>query len=231
MQPQVIRWLVVVGLAVAASPARAQQAAAVQLPTYSFFSVDTTVSVPDSGSVLLGGVSRGQDGQNEFGTPILPFRNQSISSSRSASSARVTVTVHDFAAMDEALLGEPASSFAEHHRSGPAGGDFPRHSPAELAGNWLPNGSQASGADPAATVADLVARRVAIRQTRADDAEKFFARARQAETDGKTSVARVYYQMAARRASGALKEQALARLQGLQGIQSAPATKIAQNRP
>ena len=140
----------------------------------------------------------------------------------------MTVTVHDFAAMDEALLGEPASSFAEHHRSGPAGGDLPRHSPAALAGNWLPKGSQASGPDPAATAADLAARRVAMRQTRAEDAEKFFAHARQAETDGKTSVARVYYQMAARRASGALKEQALARLQG---IERTPRTKIAQNRP
>ena len=85
MQSQVTRWLVVVGLAVAASPARAQQAAAVQLPTYSFFSVNTTVSVPDGGSVLLGGVSRGQDGQNELGPPISPFRNRSIGGSRSAS--------------------------------------------------------------------------------------------------------------------------------------------------
>ena len=36
----------------------AQTATTVQLPTYSFFSVGTTVSVPDRGSVYMGGVNR-----------------------------------------------------------------------------------------------------------------------------------------------------------------------------
>lgn len=43
----------------------------VQLPTFSFLSVATTVSVPDGGSVLLGGVKRLSEGRNEFGVPIL----------------------------------------------------------------------------------------------------------------------------------------------------------------
>lgn len=47
------------------------QGSTVQLPTYSFVTVTTTVSVPDGGTVLLGGIKRLSEGRNEFGTPIL----------------------------------------------------------------------------------------------------------------------------------------------------------------
>jgi hypothetical protein len=215
------------GLAVAAGPAPAQ-ATAVQLPTYSFFSVDTTVSVPDSGSGFLGGMSQGQDSQNQFGFPLPLFGDRSIGSSRTAAGARVTATIHDFEAVDAALLGEPASSFAEHHRRAEAGADSQGRSPAALAGNWAPKARQETASEAAAAVAAEAARRVALRQARADEAQKFFDRARQAETDGKPKVARIYYQMAARRASGELKQQALARLQA---IGSASATKVVETRP
>ncbi|MCE9546448.1 MAG: hypothetical protein K8T25_13155 [Planctomycetia bacterium] len=43
----------------------------VQLPTFIFTTVTTTVSVPDGGTVLLGGVKRLKEGRNEFGVPIL----------------------------------------------------------------------------------------------------------------------------------------------------------------
>ena len=43
----------------------------VQLPTFSFVTVTTTVSVPDGGTVLLGGIKRLSEGRNEFGVPML----------------------------------------------------------------------------------------------------------------------------------------------------------------
>lgn len=43
----------------------------VQLPTFAFISVATTVSVPDGGSVLLGGIKRLNEGRVEAGVPIL----------------------------------------------------------------------------------------------------------------------------------------------------------------
>ncbi|QDU91016.1 outer membrane porin HofQ [Pirellulimonas nuda] len=43
----------------------------VQLPTFQFISVTTTVSVPDGGTVLLGGIKRLSEGRNEFGVPLL----------------------------------------------------------------------------------------------------------------------------------------------------------------
>jgi general secretion pathway protein D len=51
----------------------------VQLPTFSFVTVTTTVSVPDGGTVLLGGIKRLSEGRNEFGVPILsklPYINR-----------------------------------------------------------------------------------------------------------------------------------------------------------
>jgi general secretion pathway protein D len=43
----------------------------VQLPTFNFTTVSTTVSVPDGGTVLLGGIKRLSEGRNERGVPFL----------------------------------------------------------------------------------------------------------------------------------------------------------------
>jgi type II secretory pathway component GspD/PulD (secretin) len=70
----------------------------VQLPTFSFVTVTTTVSVPDGGTVLLGGIKRLSEGRNERGVPILSklpyinrlFRNVGIG--RTTSSLMMMVT-------------------------------------------------------------------------------------------------------------------------------------------
>ena len=43
----------------------------VQLPKLEFISVTTTVSMPDGGTVLLGGIKRLSEGRNELGVPML----------------------------------------------------------------------------------------------------------------------------------------------------------------
>jgi len=51
----------------------------VQLPSFSYVTVTTTVSVPDGGTVLLGGIKRLSEGRNEFGVPLLnklPYINR-----------------------------------------------------------------------------------------------------------------------------------------------------------
>ncbi len=51
----------------------------VQLPTFSFVTVTTTVSVPDGGTVLLGGIKRLSEGRSEYGVPMLnklPYINR-----------------------------------------------------------------------------------------------------------------------------------------------------------
>jgi len=69
-----------------ASDAATRTGVTVQLPSISIISVVTTVSVPDGGTVLLGGIKRLSEGRNEFGVPLLSkvpyvnrlFRNVSI---------------------------------------------------------------------------------------------------------------------------------------------------------
>ncbi len=58
---------------------RTSSGTTVQLPTFSFVTVTTTVSVPDGGTVLLGGIKRLSEGRNEFGVPMLnklPYINR-----------------------------------------------------------------------------------------------------------------------------------------------------------
>ncbi|MCC7475325.1 MAG: hypothetical protein IT425_08010 [Pirellulales bacterium] len=61
------------------SKSESRSGVTVQLPSLSFVSVVTTVSVPDGGTVLLGGIKRLSEGRNEFGVPLLsklPYVNR-----------------------------------------------------------------------------------------------------------------------------------------------------------
>ncbi len=90
---------------------QAAYAQTVQLPTFSFFSVSTTVSVPDNGGAFMGGINRASTGRNEFGVPGLAFpgfQNRSIGQDMSASNVWATATIHDFEAMDQAILNSPS---------------------------------------------------------------------------------------------------------------------------
>ena len=70
----------------------------VQLPTFAFTTVTTTVSVPDGGTVLLGGIKRLKEGRNEFGIPIMskiPYINRlfkNVGIGREAQSLMLMVT-------------------------------------------------------------------------------------------------------------------------------------------
>jgi len=208
-------WLLAVALTV--QPARAQQnrATSVQLPTYSFFSTSTTVSVPDRGSVYMGGINRARSGSRQFGAPLLPFGNRAMGSSRGAAGTRVSVWVHDFEAMDEALLNQPTAF----------NGYGKRPLAAEPWRRRLAESQDSSGAQSAPSVEDARQQRLAAQQTRANEALVFFERGQKAEEAGKANVAKIYYQMVARRADGELKDRALARLEAIRGNKASVAAK------
>jgi hypothetical protein len=233
------KWIILslVSLGHVAGDALAQQATSVQLPTFSFFSVATTVSVPDGGSTYMGGIGRSSEGRNEFGSPLLgklpylgrPFNNTGIGSQTSASSVRVTAQIHDFEAMDAFLLGQPGAAL-------PLGAMQP-HGAAALGMTLLPrtpaigaiwSSPPAAESQLAAGLADAQARRSAQATARTDEARDFFERAQKAEAAGKSSVAKIYYQMAARRATGELKDQAVAKLEALSGARGSG--QVAQTR-
>jgi general secretion pathway protein D len=96
------------------SSTTSNQGTTVQLPSFSFFSVSTTVSVPDGGTVLLGGVKRLSEGRNEFGVPILskiPYVNRlfkNVGIGRETQSLMMMVTPRIIIQEEEeALLGIP----------------------------------------------------------------------------------------------------------------------------
>lgn len=86
-----------------ARPACAQQI--VQQPVVETFSADTVVSVPDRGRMFLGGVDSAGETRRDFGpAPWGTATGRSVS----RSSVDVGVSVHDFEALDAALLAAPS---------------------------------------------------------------------------------------------------------------------------
>ncbi|MCS7046859.1 MAG: type II and III secretion system protein, partial [Gemmataceae bacterium] len=69
-----------------------------QQPTFTTISLNTTVNVPDGGTVLLGGLKTLSEGRNEYGPPILskiPYLNRlfrNIAYGREAQSLMIMVT-------------------------------------------------------------------------------------------------------------------------------------------
>jgi len=205
----------------------------VQLPTYSFFNTNSTVLVPDGGSVFLGGIGRASSGRNEFGSPLLPLRNVGIGGQRGASNVHVSVTIHDFAAMDEYLLGQAAgrqdisaAALKTTFQVETAGiGRAYESSRASNPGTWevVPSRSSLAPQGLASSVAEERLRRARQEQTKQSEAAEYFHRGQKAEAADKNGAAKIFYQMAARRATGQLKQQLTVRLEAVSRRQAASA--------
>ena len=159
----------------------------VQLPTFHQFSLSTTVLVPDRGSVSLGGVRRAASGSHQFGAPGLRG-NRASGSAVDAGGLSVSAQIHDFQAMD---------------RVGVATLGVDRQSPKGGASTYPPN------------LAEIRRQKAAEPKPPADDAQSLIALAEAARAAGKLGAARVYLQMAARRATGPLRDEALAKYDAL----------------
>lgn len=179
-----------------AATLQAQAPAVVQLPSYSLFGVATTVSVPDRGTMSLGGVGRSSSGSAAFG-PALGPGNRAFGRSTSATSATVHATIHDFDALDRATLAR-----ASHRPRGASSGD-PRRRSMYMRFS-APQSTASIG--PQGSVVDARRLRQADVANKDREARGELAHARWAAEQGKPAVAKVYYRIAARRASGALKE-------------------------
>jgi len=231
----------------AASQAAAQQNLTVQLPTFNVTTVQTTVSVPDGGTALLGGISRFSEGSTSRGVPILNkvpgvsrlFGNRGIG--RDVGLSQMTVTPRIIIQEEEELrqTGVSAEMLSQLGSAPNFGG------PAALAGSRPADPAVARKADfiarniarhpasgPAEDAAPALATTEEIRQQnelakvqRAAEAEEFFVKGQRAEAEGKAGVAKIWYQMAARRAAGGLQQEVAARLAILEG--SAAGEKLA----
>ncbi|HEX4131341.1 MAG TPA: hypothetical protein VHZ24_14975 [Pirellulales bacterium] len=170
---------------IAARAAGAQAPTTVQLPTFHFFTVQTTVSVPDRGTMLLGGSGSLGTGNLANGPIFLPTQS-SRGSAGGATMMSVRATIHDFEAMDAALLA----------------GKVDMSPPPSIA------------APGTSVVEARQQRQVEVAATDREAAE-YYSRAVAAERDGKPGAAKVWYQMASRRATGTLKAEIEARLAAL----------------
>jgi hypothetical protein len=167
------------------------QAQVVQLPTFRFFGISTTVSVPDSGGAYLGGISRSSRGGAERRLPGLsrapvvgrPFGNRGIAAATQTGGMSVHASIHDFEAMDKALIGK-------------AGGGY-------LATDSIRSSRSASETSVAAIRQQHSARQIAS----AAEARREYERGRQLLAAGKTGVAKVYLQRAAKRADPQLRAE------------------------
>lgn len=155
------------------------EAQTIQQPVISSFGGSTTVSVPDRGSVSLGGVSSAAAGRKVYGPG---YRGSSYGVERSASSLSVGVTIIDLHEMDEALLSQGQTPTADH--------------------TWI-NRLQARAAGAHRGVATIAPAKVdTVAQSR-----RFEQLAIAAEAKGKPSLARLHWQMAAKYGSDQARQR------------------------
>lgn len=201
------------------------QGVTVQLPTYRTFQAGGAVLVPDRGSALLGGVNRAWSSSSEWGWPFRPFGNRAIASELSAAQTSVSVYIHDFAAMEAELERAAAASSRSANLTRTPAQTLPKSPTApHVAAEPIRPPPDA----PVASVEEIRRQRRLAAEARQTEAHDFLARGMEAEAAGKLNVARIYYQMAARRASAELKEEILGRLDGLRRQQAA---ELAQHAP
>jgi hypothetical protein len=167
----------------------------VQLPTFQSFSTDSSVLVPDHGTASLGGVTRSSTGANQFG-PIFFPGNRSLGGQVGTAGVNVSAKIHDFERMDAALLSGTQQVPAQDPLPGMTGAGA--------------NGSGPAG--PPASVADLAVRKAALDAAGQAEADALLKRGLKAQAEGKSGAAKIYLQMAAKRATGNLKTQILAAL-------------------
>lgn len=155
----------------------------VQQPVVSTFGGATTVTVPDRGSMHLGSVNSARSGRVTTG----PFRSgSSMGLDRTGSSMSVGVSIHDLHELDEAILAQGQNAMMD------AG--LEPHA-ARLAARRN-GGVEAMPMKPAVPSVDRIAQ-----------AARYEKLAREAESNGKPSVARLHWQMAAKHGSAIAPQQ------------------------
>ena len=108
--------VIALALVVHGSASAQQVGIPIQLPSVNRFSINTVVSVPDGGTLSLGGVSRQSAASSSSGIPGLggplgrPFSNRASSLASSASRASVKVQILSSREMSEDVLAAARAS-------------------------------------------------------------------------------------------------------------------------
>jgi len=190
--------------------AQAQAPAVVQLPSFSSFGVNTSVSVPDRGSASLGGIGRSSTGSTAFGPG-----NRGIGSNLSANNTSVGAAVHDFEALDRDTVAKAGRKSAAE---------------TNVAKRRLAAARQSSaGQVPTGSVADARRQQAADAAAEQAEAAQNVKRARDSAAAGKANVAAMFYKQAAKQALGDLKSQIDKEAAAL--AKQSTASRLAKSRP
>ncbi len=216
-------------------------AQAVQLPTFRFSGVSTTVSVPDHGTASLGGNTTSFSGSNYRGTPLLGpagplFNNRGIANGGTTSNFSVTAQIHDMDAMDRALLGGmSADEFRRQVRN-----NAPPNRVAAPAAVPQPLGDpnlapiRAVGNFPGFTCVlrdyPPTPEEIAARDKRQKQAEEQLAMGQAMAARGKVSLAQSYYRMALNNANGELWNKVKQAQAELNNTAATPGTSAAERK-
>jgi hypothetical protein len=198
---------------------------AVQLPTFNFFTVSTTVEVPDSGAGFAGGVSSAASGCSQGG--VLGLGSRPFFNVARGGGVSVTAEIHDFDAMDKQLLGADFDrrASAEAMADAIAVRKLPIMLRPVVASNLPKSSPLALDVAGGSSIAEM-RRQQAAEDSAADrEARRLFDQAVELQTAGKPGVAKVFYQMAARRATGELKERAQTAILELNSPKESAATR------
>ena len=190
---RVLLFSLTVGLVAASSEAFAQQTGgAVQLPTFSFFSVNTTVSVPDSGAGIAAAMRRAEANRIMFGGAA---HEKKVGMGNVA----VNAVIHDRMSGPGLVLQKGSAVASEEW-------NFSRRMDAA-------QGSSAGRADR--SVAEIVRLRRHADSRQQTTAQRYFQRGIAAESKGRLGVAAIYYRQAATRAHGDLRTAAMDRFRAV----------------
>jgi type II secretory pathway component GspD/PulD (secretin) len=117
-----------IGLAIQQASDAQVPSTTVQLPTIVAFNVQTTVIIPDGGTMMLGSVGRSSMGSTERGVPLLSnipgagrlFRNRGIGQETSARTATATAQIISMKELEPAILAEGNQRLSETNRTADA---------------------------------------------------------------------------------------------------------------
>ena len=219
-------WISLVGLSVSlvvSASARAQQTAIVQLPTFSYVTVNTTVSVPDSGRAFMGGVHRRRSAKTSRGLPWISglpaarrlARSRAISAEAAAGGVAASATIMDLKEMDDAVL-----AAAEGR-----GGTVADHRALRLTARVDRDRTSTKKIELGGSLESVAGIR---RQNAREDAKlraeliRYWKMAQAAEAAGRLGSARCNYKIVARRGSGRVRNAVLAKLKKLEAQPSPP---------
>lgn len=201
------------------------------LPTQRTFSASTSVLVPDRGMAHLGSISYAREGSVTRGIPGLAqlpmagrlFRNQAIGRELGHAGAAVTATIIDLRELDEQVLASarvPVLSAEELQLARKA--DFLNRNVARQGTQSPPLRARVeTRPSNRSSVAEIRRQNQLATLQRQQEAAEYLQRARQLDSQGKVGVARIYYQMAARRITGSEQQVILDRLQTLNAQRAA----------